>query len=388
MHGRGERIQAADLVARFPHGLGDARADEACLHPSLVRACQKANQLAALTRTASEDRHTFVRPDQPFFVLIRKAPEVLSVAMEIDVVLPCLNEAGALPWVPSRMPNGFRPIVADNGSTDSSAAIAAAHGARVVHVPQRGFGAACHAGLVAATSDIVCVMDADASFDPGDLPLVADPVLAQQAELMLGRRTTQGKGAWPLHARLGNRVLAAELRRRVGVPVRDLGPMRAARREDLLALEPDRSAVRVPAGDGGARGRGRLADRRDGRPVLPAGRQVEGHRHAPRHAQDRHGHAPGAGVHSAPSPGKHHRAGPRPGPAPAQAPFPGAGLVMTADGYTGRHRREGALGALGAPGVPRVPAQPPRPRHPPGARRAACSRRRSWSSPRSPIPAG
>jgi glycosyltransferase involved in cell wall biosynthesis len=162
--------------------------------------------------------------------------------MEIDVVLPCLNEAGALPWVLSRMPNGFRPIVADNGSTDESAAIAAAYGARVVHVPQRGFGAACHAGLLAARSDIVCVMDADASFDPGDLPLVADPVKTNAADLMLGRRTTQGtgtkgaKGAWPLHARIGNRVLAAELRRRIGVVVRDIGPMRAARREDLLAL--------------------------------------------------------------------------------------------------------------------------------------------------------
>jgi glycosyltransferase involved in cell wall biosynthesis len=159
--------------------------------------------------------------------------------MEIDVVLPCLNEAGALPWVLSRMPNGFRPIVADNGSTDDSAAIATAHGARVVHVPQRGFGAACHTGLLAASSDIVCVMDADASFDPGDLPLVADPVATNAADLMLGRRTPQGQriqGTWPLHARIGNRVLAAELRRRVGVPVRDLGPMRAARREDLLAL--------------------------------------------------------------------------------------------------------------------------------------------------------
>jgi len=156
--------------------------------------------------------------------------------MEIDVVLPCLNEAGALPWVLSRMPNGFRPIVADNGSTDDSAAIAAAHGAQVVHVPQRGFGAACHAGLLAARSDIVCVMDADASFDPGDLPRVASPIAADAADLMLGRRTTRGQGAWPLHARLGNRVLAAELRRRVGVPVRDLGPMRAARREALLAL--------------------------------------------------------------------------------------------------------------------------------------------------------
>jgi glycosyltransferase involved in cell wall biosynthesis len=156
--------------------------------------------------------------------------------MEIDVVLPCLNEAGALPWVLSRMPLGYRPIVADNGSTDDSAAIAASFGARVVPVPQRGFGAACHAGLLAASSDIVCVMDADASFDPGDLPAVADPVVADQADLVLGRRSVRGKGAWPLHARIGNRVLAAELRRRIGVPVRDLGPMRAARRGALLAL--------------------------------------------------------------------------------------------------------------------------------------------------------
>ncbi len=156
--------------------------------------------------------------------------------MEIDVVLPCLNEAGALPWVLSRMPPGYRPIVADNGSVDDSASIAADYGARVVPVPQRGFGAACHAGLLEASSDIVCVMDADASFDPADLPAVADPVLVGEADLMLGRRSVRGKGAWPLHARIGNRVLAAELRRRVGVPLRDLGPMRAARREALLAL--------------------------------------------------------------------------------------------------------------------------------------------------------
>lgn len=157
-------------------------------------------------------------------------------ALEIDVILPCLNEADALPWVLSRMPAGFRPVVADNGSTDGSAIIAADHGASVVHVPQRGFGAACHAGLLAAKSDIVCIMDADASFDPQDLPIVAGPVLAGDVDLMLGRRAVTGRGAWPVHARLGNRVLAAELRRRIGVPVRDLGPMRAARREELLAL--------------------------------------------------------------------------------------------------------------------------------------------------------
>ena len=156
--------------------------------------------------------------------------------VEIDVVLPCLNEAAALPWVLSRMPPGYRPIVADNGSADGSAAIAKGYRARIVNVPQRGFGAACHAGLQAASSEIVCVMDADASFDPRDLPAVTGPVLAGEADLVLGRRCVRGKGAWPLHARIGNRVLAAELRRRIGVPVRDLGPMRAARRADLLAL--------------------------------------------------------------------------------------------------------------------------------------------------------
>ena len=155
----------------------------------------------------------------------------------IDVVLPCLNEAGALPWLLTRMPVGYRPIVADNGSTDGSARIAADHGATVVNVPQRGFGAACHAGLLAASSEIVCVMDADGSFDPLDLEIVTGPVRDDSVDLMLGRRAPTTQSAWPAHARLGNMVLSAELRRRAGVPLHDLGPMRAARREGLLALD-------------------------------------------------------------------------------------------------------------------------------------------------------
>ena len=155
----------------------------------------------------------------------------------IDVVLPCLNEAGALPWLLTRMPAGYRPIVADNGSTDGSARIAADHGATVVNVPQRGFGAACHAGLLAASSEIVCVMDADGSFDPLDLEIVTGPVRDDSIDLMLGRRAPTTQGAWPAHARLGNMVLSAELRRRAGVPLHDLGPMRAARRQALLDLD-------------------------------------------------------------------------------------------------------------------------------------------------------
>ncbi len=156
--------------------------------------------------------------------------------MLTDVVLPCLNEAGALPWVLARMPAGYRAIVADNGSDDGSGEIARQHGAAVVHVPQRGFGAACHGGLMAATSEVVCFMDADGSLDPADLPLVAGPVLAGAADLVLGRRRTTRPGAWPLHARLGNRAISAAVRRRTGVPLHDLGPMRAAHRASLEQL--------------------------------------------------------------------------------------------------------------------------------------------------------
>ena len=154
----------------------------------------------------------------------------------IDVILPVLDERDALPWVLERMPAGYAPLVADNGSTDGSGALAAALGARVVREPTPGFGAACFAGLRAAESDVVCFMDCDGSFDPRELPAVADPVARGAADLVLGARRPVARGAWPLHARAANAALAFELRRRTRLRVRDLGPMRAARREPLLAL--------------------------------------------------------------------------------------------------------------------------------------------------------
>jgi len=152
------------------------------------------------------------------------------------VVLPCLNEAAALPWVLARIPNGFRPIVADNGSTDGSARIAAELGATVVNASPRGFGAAAHAGLCAADADVVCFLDADGSLDPRQLPRVVADVAAGRADLVLGRRRPTGHGAWPVHARFGNAAVAWRLRRLGGTHVRDLGPMRAARRQALLDL--------------------------------------------------------------------------------------------------------------------------------------------------------
>ncbi len=153
----------------------------------------------------------------------------------VDVVLPTLNEESAMSWVLPRLPDGYRPIVVDNGSTDRSAAVARELGATVVSEPGRGFGAACYAGLTAATADVVAFMDCDASLDPAELPLVAQPVLERRADLVLGARSPE-HGAWPLHARLANRWLAMRVRRMTGFAVTDLGPMRAARRDALLSL--------------------------------------------------------------------------------------------------------------------------------------------------------
>src|SRR5919202_1319432 len=120
-----------------------------------------------------------------------------------DVVLPVLNEVEAIPWVLGRLPEGHRAIVVDNGSSDGSGVLAKRLGARVVAERTPGFGAAC-------------------------------------AALVPGARRPE-RGAWPAHARLANRVLALEVRRRGGGRLRDIGPMRAARAGAPLALgTPDR----------------------------------------------------------------------------------------------------------------------------------------------------
>ncbi|WP_437095469.1 glycosyltransferase family 2 protein [Streptomyces sp. enrichment culture] len=155
----------------------------------------------------------------------------------VDVVLPCLDEAAALPWVLERVPPGWRALVVDNGSTDGSDRIARELGATVVHEERRGFGAACHAGLTAATAGIVCFCDCDASLDPADLVPFVREIRAGEADLVLGRRRPRTRGAWPAHARAGNLALSLLLRRRTGLRLHDLGPLRAARRADLLALD-------------------------------------------------------------------------------------------------------------------------------------------------------
>ncbi|WP_243698321.1 MULTISPECIES: glycosyltransferase family 2 protein [unclassified Curtobacterium] len=159
------------------------------------------------------------------------------VDMNVDVILPCLDEADALPKVIGRLPSGYRAIVVDNGSTDGSAEVARAHGALVVTETRRGFGSACAAGVAAATAEYVAFCDADASMDPAELPPLVARVATGRVDLALGRRVPTTPAAWAPHARFANRVLAVLMRRATGYRLRDLGPMRVMRRADLVALD-------------------------------------------------------------------------------------------------------------------------------------------------------
>ena len=153
----------------------------------------------------------------------------------VTVVLPCLNEAESLPDVLAAIPPGYRTIVVDNNSTDDTAAVARRHGAEVVAESRPGYGAAVHAGVCAARTPFVAVLDGDGSLDPGELPrLVAE--LDRGADMVIGRRRPRPGLRWPWHARLGTAAVCWRLRTRHGLPVHDIAPMRVARREALLDL--------------------------------------------------------------------------------------------------------------------------------------------------------
>jgi glycosyltransferase involved in cell wall biosynthesis len=152
-----------------------------------------------------------------------------------QIVLPCLDEADALPATLAALPTGWPVLVVDNGSTDRTADVARALGAEVVTERRRGYGAAVHAGLLAAGADLVAVLDGDGSLDASTLPAMAAEVAADRSDLAVGRRVPVAAGVWPWHARAGNAVISALLRRR-GVPVHDIAPIRVARRQALLDL--------------------------------------------------------------------------------------------------------------------------------------------------------
>jgi glycosyltransferase involved in cell wall biosynthesis len=154
---------------------------------------------------------------------------------DVTVVLPCLNEAASLPGVLTAMPDGYQALVVDNNSTDGTADVARRHGVQVVAEKRQGYGSAVHAGVVAARTPIVAVIDADGSLDARELPALVDE-LDRGADMAIGRRRAVNGLRWPWHARLGTAAVCWRLRTRYGLPVHDIAPMRVAHREALLAL--------------------------------------------------------------------------------------------------------------------------------------------------------
>jgi glycosyltransferase involved in cell wall biosynthesis len=153
------------------------------------------------------------------------------------VVIPCRDEAPALPGVFRTIPDGMDVLVVDNGSVDDTADVARDLGAEVVHEEVAGYGAAVHTGILAATTPLVAVIDGDGSMDAGDLVELVSVVDGGTATMAVGRRRPESRGCWPWHARAGTAVLAWWIRHSSGFAVHDLAPMRVCRRDDLLALD-------------------------------------------------------------------------------------------------------------------------------------------------------
>jgi len=173
--------------------------------------------------------------------------EVPPMRTEVTVVIPALDEEGSLPLVLRDLPTVGRVIVVDNGSTDATAAIASAHGAMVVHEPQRGYGAACLRGLAAirelmdageAAPRVVVFLDADYSDHPELLPRLVEPILSGQADFVLGSRLAGQRdlGAMPPQSVFGNRLACFLMRILFGVRYSDLGPFRAIDYQSLCKL--------------------------------------------------------------------------------------------------------------------------------------------------------
>ena len=163
-------------------------------------------------------------------------PDLSSTA----VIIPALNEEESLPHVFAAMPPVGAIFVVDNGSTDSTAAVAARHGATVIQQPDRGYGLACQKGIEAATEggfEIVVILDGDHSFDPSQMTRLVEPILAGQADMVLGDRTeTAEAGALTFPQRFGNRVATRMIRVFSGHQYRDMGPFRAVTTKGLTAM--------------------------------------------------------------------------------------------------------------------------------------------------------
>ena len=167
-----------------------------------------------------------------------------ATSMRVVVIIPALDEESGIGKVLAELPceRLLEVIVVDNGSSDRTAEVALRGGAQVIYEPERGYGAACLAGIAAAPEcDVVAFVDADFSDSPGELPDLLAPIERGEADLVIGSRMIQKQSRAALlpQARFGNWLSGVLLSRLFGARVTDLGPFRAIRSSSLKTLEMD-----------------------------------------------------------------------------------------------------------------------------------------------------
>lgn len=159
----------------------------------------------------------------------------------VAVVIPALNEEESLPHVLKAMPAVGAVFVVDNGSTDATPVVAAKHNAEVLHQPNRGYGNACQVGITEAHRrglSVVVILDGDHSFEPSEITKLVAPIVAGEADMVLGDRTqTAEPGALLPQQRFGNWVATTLIRGITGHHYRDMGPFRAIRTTTLINME-------------------------------------------------------------------------------------------------------------------------------------------------------
>lgn len=157
----------------------------------------------------------------------------------VVAIIPVWNEAEVIERVLAEVPRDAvdRVVVVDGGSTDDTRELAAAAGAEVIVQSRRGYGAACHDGVLGAGDAVLVFLDGDYSDPPAEIPRVVAPILRGEAELVLGcRDMSQSRGALPLHQRMGNRAVATLIGLLTGSPLADLPSFKAIRSSDLARL--------------------------------------------------------------------------------------------------------------------------------------------------------